>query len=191
MRQFEDDPCVEALVHTSGIRVEKRRSGLIVIVAPLGRRSGGPRKPSVLVPRLNELLRNRRPDLAWRFLQSGWLEADESEMAAFREFEAVLAELRVASTSPPVSRLDRLPGYRLMRVLEFLCSARVVERVLRPAYGDACEDYMNAVAEGSTTKAWWIGLRSRVELLRLAGMMVFVRLSLQAWEIWSALRARP
>jgi len=58
----------------------------------------------------------------------------------------------------------RVPGHRTHRLVTILFSRRTCERVFEPIVADHQQEYFEALAQGETLRARWIGVRLHLDL---------------------------
>jgi hypothetical protein len=83
-------------------------------------------------------------------------------------------------------RVSAPPGYRALRILEWVYSPKTVKRVFRPAVADMQHEHLEALASGKVWKARWVLLRGRCSLVSAAIAQAPFSLLKRLYEIWKA-----
>ncbi|HKV64561.1 MAG TPA: hypothetical protein VJO16_21830 [Candidatus Acidoferrum sp.] len=75
------------------------------------------------------------------------------------------------------------PGSRLRSLADFFCSPKTMKRVVNPILADMYNDYCQALAEGSQTKALWTRIRNCWSFWKALGFYVALRNLRIIWKI--------
>ena len=83
-------------------------------------------------------------------------------------------------------RISAAPGYRALRMLEWVFTPKTVNRVFRPTVADMQHEHREALASGRVWKARWVLLRGRWSLVSAALAQAPFSVLKRLYEIWKA-----